>query len=60
MVVATSAFAPLARQVAASHGLPSARIAVVEHPLGGIDAEAVRRRAEAVVEAVLALSTGET
>ena len=36
MLVATTSFEGLARQVADAYGLPGARIAVVQHPLGGI------------------------
>ena len=58
MVVATSSFAALAQQVAVTYGLPTARLAVVEHPLGGISDDEVRARAEGAVEEVLALLTG--
>jgi hypothetical protein len=57
VVVATTSFAALARQIADATGVPDARIAVVEHPLGGIDERAVRARAEAVVDEVLGLVT---
>jgi hypothetical protein len=55
VVVATTSFAALAHQMADTFGLPEARIAVVEHPLGGIDEDAVRARAEEAVEQVLEL-----
>jgi hypothetical protein len=55
VVVATEPFVALAHQVADHYRLPSARIAVVTHPLGGVDADGVRARAEAAVEQVLAL-----
>jgi hypothetical protein len=58
VLVATTAFAALARQVAAACGLPTARIAVVTHPLGGIAAADVTSRADEAVEAVLGLLTG--
>ena len=58
VLVATTAFAALARQVAAASGLPAARIAVVAHPLGGIGEAAVTTRVDEAVEAVLALLTG--
>lgn len=58
MLVATTSFAGLARQVAASFGLAQARIAVVEHPLGGISDADVIDRAEHVVDEVLTLVTG--
>lgn len=44
-------------RVASTIGLPTCRVAVVEHPLGGIDAHAVTQRADAVVERVVALLT---
>jgi len=59
VVVTTTSFAALARQMADTFGLPDARIVVVEHPLGGIDEDAVRRRAEGAVAEVLALVTGD-
>jgi hypothetical protein len=58
VLVATASFAGLARQVADSYGLPQARLAVVEHPLGGIAVADVIDRAEHVVDEVLALVTG--
>jgi hypothetical protein len=32
-------------------------VAVIEHPLGGIDGDAVRARADAIVERLVALLT---
>ena len=58
MVVATTSFTPLAEQVAQAYLLPDARIAVIEHPLGAIDDDAVRQRAAAAVEDVVTLLTG--
>lgn len=58
VLVATASFVALARQVADAYGLPQARIAVVEHPLGGILGADVVDRAEHVVDEVLALVTG--
>jgi hypothetical protein len=57
VLLATSSFAGLAHQVAEASGLTAARIAVVPHPLGGIDDAAVVARADAAVESVLALLT---
>jgi len=57
VLVATTSFAALARQVAAADGLPDARIAVVDHPLGGIGEADVVARAERAVDVVLALVT---
>lgn len=56
--MATSSFAALARQVAAAYGRPDARIAVVQHPLGGISEDDVLARADSAVESVLGLLTG--
>ena len=54
----TTKFEGLTTQVAASFGFPDARIAVVDHPLGGTSEEVVIQWADALVEAVLALFTG--
>jgi hypothetical protein len=58
VVVATGAFAALARQTADAYGLPEARVAVVPHPLGTITADEVAANADAAVETVLGLLTG--
>jgi hypothetical protein len=55
VVVATAAFAALAREEAVAQGLPDARIAVVPHPLGGVSDDVLLARADAAVDAVLAL-----
>jgi hypothetical protein len=57
VVIATTAFAALARAVAQRAELPEARIAVVEHPLGGISEDAVLARAAQAVDEVVALFT---
>ena len=57
MLVATTAFEPLAAEVAATLGLPDMRIVAVEHPLGGAGETAVLDRADAAVEAALRLLT---
>jgi hypothetical protein len=59
VLVATTSFAALARQVADSYGLPDARIAVVDHPLGGAREVDVIDRAERVVDEVLSLVMGD-
>ena len=59
MLVATTSFAALARQVADAYGLPEARIAVVEHPLDGAREADVVDRAERVVDEVLSLLMGD-
>jgi hypothetical protein len=56
--VTTTKFERLTTQVAASFGFPDARIAVVDHPLGGTSEEVVVQWADASVEAVLGLFTG--
>jgi hypothetical protein len=55
VVFTTTLFEALTRQVAASFGLPDARIVVVDHPLGGTDAATIERRADAAVDEVLTL-----
>lgn len=57
-MVTTSKFRGLTDQVAATMGLPDARIVEVAHPLGGTDEETVRGWADAVVEETLRLLTG--
>ena len=57
MVIATTPFTALAHSVADAFGLPEARIAVVEHPLGGTDADEIRRRGDAAAPDVRALVT---
>jgi hypothetical protein len=54
----TTKFERLTAQVAASFGLPDARIAVVDHPLGGTAEKVIVEWADASVEAVLGLLTG--
>jgi hypothetical protein len=53
-VLTTTRFETLTRTVAASLGLPDARFVVVEHPLGGTDADTILRWADAAVDAFLA------
>ena len=55
VVVATESFAGLAREEALAQGLPDARIAVVPHPLGGVRAHELRRRADAAVDQIIGL-----
>lgn len=57
-MVATTSFVGLARRVADQFAFPSARIAVVEHPLGGTAEAGVIARADGAVEDVLTLFTG--
>ena len=58
VLVATASFESLASGVAETLGLPDLRIVSVEHPLGGIDENAVLDRADAAVEPALRLLTG--
>ena len=44
----------MARLEGAALGYSEARVVVVDHPIGGIDPEAVRGKADAAVDAVLA------
>ncbi len=53
MVLGTDAFLSLARAQAAKHGRPHLAVALVPHPIGGIDPSLVRRKAAAVVDEVL-------
>jgi len=55
VLLATSRFLDFARESAVGYGLPAARIAVIEHPLGGIGEHEVEARSAAVVEEVLRL-----
>lgn len=57
MLVTTAPFARLADEVAGALGRPDTRVAVVEHPLGGIDDDAVTSRAESIVERLVVLFT---
>jgi len=55
VVVTTDKFADLARQDAEHAGLSDARIVTARHPIGGVSAEIVDRRADQIVEATLGL-----
>jgi len=57
VLLATKPFEPMARGAAGAHDLADARIVVIQHPLGGIDEDAVRARAESAVDTVRALVT---
>ncbi len=59
MVVTTTEFAGLTDRVAANFGLPECRVVVVEHPLGGTDEAAIIARADAAVERIIGLLTGQ-
>ncbi len=55
MLVATRPFEALARETAASYRAPALRLLGIEHPLGAIAPALVRERADAAIEAALAL-----
>jgi hypothetical protein len=57
VVVTTTGFENLTRQVATALGLPGARIVTIAHPLGGIEEDAVLARAATIVEDVMDLWT---
>ena len=58
MLVATDALSELAGQTATDLGLPDLRVVSVAHPIGGVDPDEVRRRADGAVDEVLGLLTG--
>jgi hypothetical protein len=53
VVVTTTGFHNLTVQVANALGMPDARMVVIDHPLGGIETDAVLARAATIVEGVL-------
>jgi hypothetical protein len=57
VVLGTDAFLSLARAQAAKYGLPHLAVALVPHPIGGIDSAAVRGKAAAVADEVLTALT---
>lgn len=56
-MLATTAFEQLARTVASAGGLKEAKIAVVKHPLGGIEPAAVVSLARGVSDQVWQMLT---
>jgi len=58
VLVATDALSELAGQTATDLGLPDLRVVSVAHPIGGVDPDEVRRRADGAVDEVLGLLTG--
>ena len=58
VLVATGALRELADQTAHDLGLDDLRVVSVAHPIGGVDVDEIRRRADAVVDEVLALLMG--
>jgi hypothetical protein len=59
VILATHAFAGLAREAAESAGIAGARIASVPHPLGGVPKSLLTDRADAAVDEIVALLCGE-
>jgi hypothetical protein len=59
VVLGTDAFLSLAHTAAAALGVPHLPVAVVAHPIGGVDPSHVRARAEGVVDRVLEALTRE-
>ena len=57
VVLGTDAFVSLARAAAVKYGLPHLAVALVPHPLGGIDPKLVLDKAETIVDDVLAALT---
>jgi hypothetical protein len=55
VVLVTEPFAELAQYSAHTEALPQARIAVIDHPLGGVGPDAVIAKASGAVETVLGL-----
>ena len=53
----TDRFVPSARAVAELNGLVDYPFAVIEHPIANDDDEALRRKAERVIDRIVALLT---
>ena len=60
VLVATEALRKLTDQTAHDLGLTDLRVVSVAHPIGGVDPDEIRRRADGVVDEVLALLTNTT
>ena len=60
VLVATEALRKLTDQTAHDLGLGDLRVVSVAHPIGGVDPDEIRRRADGVVDEVLALLTNTT
>ena len=60
VVVTTEHFRRLTDQVATSLNRPDLRIVETRHPIGGVDPDEIRRRANGVVDEVLTLLTVTT
>ena len=57
VTICSSEFAALGRAEAEALGMPALPLAVIQHPLGGLAAEAVRQRAASVLNTVEQLCT---
>ena len=57
VLVTTEALQELTDQTAHDLGLTNLRVVSVAHPIGGVDPDEIRRRADGVVDEVLALLT---
>lgn len=57
VMICTDEFRTLARHEADSLGMPELPLVPVAHPLGGQQADAIRRKAEAALAAVAAMFT---
>jgi hypothetical protein len=55
ITVATESFTRLAALQSKAMGMPDLAVAVIDHPLGGIEPDEVRKKAEGAVAAVLGL-----
>jgi hypothetical protein len=55
ITLATDSFVRLAALQSKAMGMPELAVAVIEHPLGGIEPEDVRAKARAVLPALLEL-----
>jgi hypothetical protein len=58
VAICTAQFRQGAEAVARMRGLPEYRFAVVDHPLGVLDGEELRERAEQALPQVVAVATG--
>lgn len=59
VLICTDVFAGLAEVIARQAGLPTIRIAEVEHPIGGQPPQQIAAKADAVVKSVVAHFVGD-
>lgn len=59
LVICTRPFEPTGRVTATTLGLPHFQFALVDHPIGSVSAEALRRRAEDAYAQLLPVLLGE-